>query len=147
MARADAGTQTITAIHQEIIDAANRRDWEAIRSRYAPDVVYTDHARGETIHGVEAVIEDYRAWTEAFSDGRIEEAVFDQAGDLSVARFIGRGTQDGPLGPFPPTGEMAETSFCDVARFNDDGQIVAEDFYYDQLSMLTQLGHIPDLEG
>jgi len=146
MAETRAATTSITAIHQQMHDAFNRRDWDALRGRIAQDAVYTDHARGETATDPDAIVDLYRLWDDAFGDGEIEDVVFHQAGNVSVSQFVGRGTQDGQLGPFPPSGGYAETTFCEVLRFDDDGALVGGDMFYDQLSMLMQLGHIPTAE-
>jgi hypothetical protein len=37
--------------------------------------------------------------------------------------------------------------FCEVLRFDQQGQLVSGTIYYDQLSMLTQLGHAQPMEA
>jgi ketosteroid isomerase-like protein len=64
-----------------------------------------------------------------------------QAGDAVVAQFVGRGVNDAPLGPLPATGKPVNFNFCEILRFNDNGQVVSGDAYYDQLSIMVQLGH------
>jgi hypothetical protein len=146
MAEVGARTKTIIALHQDMHDAFNDRDWDRIGERISPVCVYIDHARNETARGPEECVALYRSWTEAFSDGEIVGgALYDGLEDLSICRFIGRGTQDGPLGPFPPTGLTSDTAFCEFLRFDDDGLVVAGEVYYDQLGLLMQLGHIPDM--
>ena len=36
--------------------------------------------------------------------------------------------------------------FCELMRFDESGQIVSGGLYYDQLTMMTQLGHIEQSE-
>lgn len=146
MGQARTDIASVTLIHQELLDAFNRRDWAAIEDRLAEDVAYTDHARGQIARQPADVVALYRSWADAFSDGDVDPIVFHQAGNVSVCQFIGRGTHDGQLGPFPPTGSYAATEFCEVLRSNDDGLIIGGDMYYDQLSMLTQLGLIAEPE-
>jgi len=52
------------------------------------------------------------------------------------------GTQQGPMGPFPPTGKRVEGPFLSFLRI-EDGKIAEMWVEWDNLSMLTQLGHLP----
>ena len=45
------------------------------------------------------------------------------------------------MGPLPATGRPMNVRFCEIMRFNDQGQIVSGAAYYDQLSIMVQLGH------
>ena len=60
-----------------------------------------------------------------------------------MARFTGRGTNDGPLGPFPATGKEWTPDLRDV-HFDADGGVVGGEIYYDQVSLLTQLELLPE---
>jgi ketosteroid isomerase-like protein len=57
-------------------------------------------------------------------------------------RFAARGTHTGPLGPIPATGKSAEVVVCDIVEIRD-GKIYREREYYDQLTMMQQLGVMP----
>jgi hypothetical protein len=83
------------------------------------------------------------AWATAFSNAQVTNPSYLDAGDTVVALFTGRGTNDGPLGPMPATGKQLDLQFCELMRFNDSGQIVGGAVYYDQLTLLSQLGHAP----
>ena len=37
--------------------------------------------------------------------------------------------------------------FCEIMTYGADGMIVRGELYYDQVSMLVQLGHMPPPEG
>ena len=61
----------------------------------------------------------------------------------SIARFTGtmKGPMKGPKGvDIPPTGKSFEVDFCTVARWNDKGEIVEENLFYDVVGMMRQLG-------
>ena len=45
-----------------------------------------------------------KPWADAFSDGKVTEARYYDAGDTVTVEFVGTGTHDGPLGPMPATG-------------------------------------------
>jgi steroid delta-isomerase-like uncharacterized protein len=122
-------------------EAFNRRDLSMAGA--ADDVVMLDTARNLTLKGKGQVKEWLSEWTKAFSNGKITEVRYIDAGDTVVSQFVGVGRQDGPLGPFPPSNREVAVAFCEVARFNGEGKIVSLTNYYDQLSMLAQLGHLP----
>jgi steroid delta-isomerase-like uncharacterized protein len=130
--------QSCIAAHQ----AFNRRDFDAVLTLLAEDVVYHDHARGITFTGRERFREFLQEWVAAFPDCTVSEAKYLDAGDTIVAEFVGRGVNDGPLDSFAQTGRQLNLPFCEVFRFNAAGRIIQGGVYYDQLTMLTQLGHV-----
>lgn len=131
--------QTLKAV----IDAFNtKKDIEAIGDAYADQCVLVDHARGETVKGRAAVKENWKMWATAFSKGKIEEARFVDGGDTVAVYFVGRGTNDGPVGPLPATGKTATIPYCSIFVFDSNSKIVEEEDYWDQLGFLVQLGHM-----
>jgi SnoaL-like polyketide cyclase len=63
------------------------------------------NARGLNLNGRDNFREWTEAWATAFSDARIVNPEYIDAGDIVVARFTTGGTNDGPYGSFPPTGK------------------------------------------
>lgn len=53
-----------------------------------------------------------------------------------------KGTQTGQMGPFPPSGKYAELDFAGVHRL-EDGKIVESWVTWDNVTILSQLGHFP----
>jgi steroid delta-isomerase-like uncharacterized protein len=122
-------------------DAVNNRDWDAMSAIVANDCVWTD-GRGQRYDGPKAFAHDYsKAWADAFSDGRVTDAQYYDAGDTVVAEFVGRGTNDGPLGPMPATGKHVELPYLEIYHFNAEGKVSSGRAYFDQLTLLAQLGH------
>ena len=78
----------------------------------------------------------------AFSDGRITNPQYIDAGNIVVAQFTVEGTNDGPLGSMKSTGRKMSLPFCEICHFGEQGRIVSGGCYYDQYTLLTQLGHI-----
>lgn len=84
-----------------VVDAQQRRDWQAFRSLYDPDIEWEDASGlwGDwgSRHGFDEVREAWLTWFEAFEhvDFEIEELV--EAGDQVVAfiRASGRGRESG----------------------------------------------------
>jgi steroid delta-isomerase-like uncharacterized protein len=122
--------------------AFNGRDFDAIAKLLSDDVVYHDRARNITFRGRDGYRQFLQGWVTAFSDARPADPVYVEAGDVVVAEFRGKGTNDGPMGPLPATGKQLDCAFCEVFRFNAKGQIVSTAIYYDQLTILMQLGHM-----
>ena len=121
----------------------NTRDFDALVSLMAEDFVYHDNARTAEFRGRDGFKQFLNGWVTAFSNGRVTEARYTDAGNVVVAEFIGRGTQDGPMGPLAPKrGELA-LKFCEIMRFDSEGRIISGGIYYDQMTMLAQLGHAP----
>ena len=131
--------QTLKAL----IEAFNKsKDIEAIGNAYAEQSVLVDHARGETVKGRAAVKENWQMWATAFPNGKIEELRVVDGGDTVAIYFVGRGKNDGPVGPLPATGKSITLPYCAVFAFDSQGKIVEEDDYWDQLGFMVQLGHM-----
>jgi steroid delta-isomerase-like uncharacterized protein len=107
----------------------------------AEDVSHHDRARNITFRGRAGLKEFMQAWVTAFSNTEVTEPVYIDAGDTVVAHFVGRGVNNGPLGPLPATGKSVQFHLCEIFRFNDAGKIVSGAIYYDQLSIMVQLGY------
>lgn len=130
--------------HREALEAFNRRDLDAVVRPYGEDLVFTDHAQQQTMKSVDGIRSWNQVWIDAFSDGMIEIVECFGAGEWTVARFTGRGINDGRLATFEPTNRRVQLELCDVARWQD-GKIVEQHIYYDMYGFLAQLGHVPPM--
>lgn len=130
--------------HREALEAFNRRDMDGILEVYGNGVTVTDHAQQQTLKDRDGVRAWNQAWLDGFSDGKVEDIECIGMGEWTVARFVGRGTNDGPLGNFEPTNRRLELALCDVSRWQD-GKVVEQHFYYDMYGMLAALGHVPPM--
>ena len=125
--------------------AFNRRDFNAMVKEYAESISWTDQARGITFRTPHEFKNDFlEGWIEASSDCQVTDARYTAAGEMVVARFTARGTNDGPLGPFPATGKKWTLRICEMWHFDADGRVVGGEIYYDQVSLLTQLELLPE---
>ena len=52
---------------------------------------------------------------------------------------MGRGTNDGSIGPMPPTNRRVELPFCEIYHFGSDGKVIGGHPYFDMYGMLEQL--------
>jgi steroid delta-isomerase-like uncharacterized protein len=129
--------ETVRAAH----DSWNRRDFNGIVRDMADNGVYVDRARNLTLN--KQKFSDWtRDWATAFSDGRIINANYVDAGDVVVAEFTVEGTNDGKFAGMPPTGRKVTFSYCEVTRLDQNGHTVSASGYYDLYTIMTQLGHI-----
>lgn len=133
--------------HLRSVDLFNNRDFDTFVTAYAPECEYVDQARGVTMKGRDGVREAELGWVSAFSNGMITNARVVDGGTTTVLLFTGSGTNDGALGPMPATGRQVSMPFCEVRHYDGAGNAVRGELFYDQVTMLVQLGHMPAPEG
>lgn len=126
--------------HRTLHDHFNNRRFEQIEPHLAPGYLYEDLPRALTIKTAGEFTDWLKGWVTAFSDGQISSAQYVEGADHSVAMYHGRGTNDGPIGAFEATGKSADVPFCEVLHYASDGRVLSGEIYYDQLSLLAQLG-------
>ncbi len=127
-------------IHRELHDLFNRRDFEALRRHVRADAVYVDHPRAISVKGPDEFVSWLQGWTTAMSDARCDDGRYLDAGDTSVACFVGRGRNDGQLGPFPASNQQLAFDLCEILTYDDAGMVTRGELYYDQATILTQMG-------
>jgi steroid delta-isomerase-like uncharacterized protein len=127
-----------TALAQ--VEAFNKRDLDAQVSGYADAFTMTDHARGITLRSRDEVKSWMSGWIGASSDGRVSVVEVIDAGDAVASVLEMEGTNDGPMGHMPASGRHFSTRGVQILHFDEEGKIVAHDNFFDQLSILVQLG-------
>jgi steroid delta-isomerase-like uncharacterized protein len=132
-------------IHRAGHEAFNRRDFDAMVKEYADRISWVDQARGITFMTPQEFKTDFLGgWIQVSSDCQVTDARYTAAGEMVVARFTCRGTNDGPLGSFPATGKEWALPICEMWHFDTEGRVVGGEIYYDQVSLLTQLELLPE---
>ena len=121
------------------------KDFDSLRDLYAPDVVGVTPDAG-TLHGVDELIEYFKAMDEAFPDMSFEAQETLEIGDFAIDAGYFLGTQTGPIAMpdgqlVPPTGKHIRVRDMELATVRD-GRIVRHEWYWDQMESLTQLGLI-----
>jgi hypothetical protein len=123
-------------------EAFSAHNFDEATKLVAPTVTLVDHGRNQTF----STRDEFREWMTGFksmaSDMTIVDATYIDAGEWVTARFRAVGTQDGPTGPFPPTGKPFSLDVCEVWRFNANGEAIEAHNYSDGLGLLAQLGHL-----
>jgi steroid delta-isomerase-like uncharacterized protein len=137
------------AISREIYDAFDHGDFGSVLQHVTPDVEVLFVPTGQTFRGPEGFTAFMKGFKTAFPDVEIEVTNQIAAGDDVVNEFVGRGTHTGPLetpgGTVPPTGRRVTFTVCEVYRFRD-GKVASLHNYQDMVSVMRQLGLIPEPE-
>lgn len=132
---------------QTLDDAWNAQDWDTFDKRHRKEVVVRWPGKPPT-HGIHDHREESIDLFRTFPDNHVGNRpykVFFASGEwtCSIARFTG--TMKGPMKgadgtEIPPTGQCFEVDFCTVARWDDEGQIVEENLFYDLVGLMQQIG-------
>ena len=123
-------------------EIASERNPDLIEEFYPPDLVW--HEPDQDIRGYEEARQFVSTFFDAFPDMNItvEDAIAE--GEQAVTRYTIRGTHRGETEEFgPPTGRQMELEGITIHRI-EDGKIVEEWSRYDNLSVMQQLGLVPE---
>jgi predicted ester cyclase len=132
---------------QALTEAFNERAWERAHDLMIEDVEFVDVASGVTTHGPQGFVDYARGWANGFPDMHIETISLLAEGTMVAGEFRGSGTHDGtlptPAGEIPPTGRPFSEPFVFVADVVD-GKLAKVRDYYNTMSMMAQLGLMPE---
>jgi steroid delta-isomerase-like uncharacterized protein len=139
-------TEDIKRISRRVIEEGFAQGkTEVMDELVAEDIVNHDETIPPELpagrEGIKALAQGY---TNAFPDMAL--TVEDQVaeGDKVVTRWKARGTHQGELMGIPPTGKEGRVSGITIDRIKD-GKIIETWTNWDQLSLLQQLGVIPEM--
>jgi steroid delta-isomerase-like uncharacterized protein len=122
----------------------NRGDVDALDELASPDYVERDPLPGQGT-GRDGLKDRVRMLRSAFGQQFTLEDVIAE-GDKVVVRWTGSGKHEGEFMGIPPTGKSFTIAGIDIHRIQDE--MMAEHWHVvDQLSLLQQLGIIPQPEG
>lgn len=132
---------------QTLDDAWNAQDMDTFSKRHRSDVVVRWPGKPPT-HGVAAHQDESLDFFKTFPDQHIANRpyrVFFASGGwtCSIARFTGHmtGPMKGADGKeIPPTGKAFDVDFCTVAHWDEAGQIIEENLFYDLVTFMKQIG-------
>jgi steroid delta-isomerase-like uncharacterized protein len=96
----------------------------------------------ETVHGKEAFKQVLQMVQQALPDvhGFVDEVIAE--GDKVVARWTMGGTQTGPFGSIPATGNTVRWTGISIIRIAD-GKVIEDRGEEDALGLMQQLGVVP----
>jgi steroid delta-isomerase-like uncharacterized protein len=136
-------TEKNKAIIRRFFDAWNNRQPDAFDDIIAPDVVrHCEAMPGVEVRSLEQVKEFLRQDTTVFPDSAQTISLLVAEGNLVAAWTMYEGTQQGPMGPFPPSGRKAQFNFGAVFRI-EGGKIAEWWVTWDNMTILRALGHLP----
>jgi steroid delta-isomerase-like uncharacterized protein len=92
----------------------------------------------------EGVLEFFRLYKAAFPDLRFVPEDFIAEGDKVVVRVRASGTHSGDFMGIPATGKQIDVQLIDIIRFEDDGLGHEHWGVADVMTMMQQLGVIPE---
>jgi steroid delta-isomerase-like uncharacterized protein len=134
------------AVADAAVEAFNAHDQESMRSLYAENATF--EAPGDVrLEGPEAISEYAMAWLRAFPDATLTVHSQVIAGESAVHEFTFEGTHDetlvGPAGEIPATHRRLVGRGVESIKVQD-GKIVQDHLYFDQVQVMTQLGLMPE---
>jgi predicted ester cyclase len=131
-----------TEVVRTMIDAINRRDFDALDSVVAPNLSRHSAATpGVEVRNLEEFKEYLKQDLTAVPDAKQTIDVIFGCGPMVAVHATYAGTQTGPMGPFPPSGRKVELPFIGLLRV-ENGKITEMWVEWDNLTALAQLGHI-----
>ena len=128
---------------RQFYDRVNAGDIDGFAGLIADDMIEHEKVEGlpQTKEGVIQFFEMFRA---AFSDLRMEAEDVTESGDKGWARVRVTGTNDGEFMGMPATGKAVDFQAVDIVRFNDDGTAAEHWGVTDTMTMMQQLGVVPE---
>lgn len=135
------------AAGQSLYDSWEKRDFDAVEDCFADEVSFQDVPRGQVFKGKTAVKDWYASWAAACPDSVAGATIVAATDGAAVFEGVWAGTNSGAFGPFPATGRSVSLPWLNVLRFDAEGRIVSGAAYYDQLTVLIQLGHMEPPAG
>jgi len=128
---------------RKMYDRINAHDVDGFLEYLAEDFLEHEVTPGlaPTKDGVRQFFTMYMA---AFPDLRFEAEDVIASGDKVVSRARATGTQKGDFMGMPATGKSVDVQLIDIVRFADDGLALEHWGVFDALTMMQQLGAIPE---
>ena len=126
------------AVVIEHMESENTHDYDVTMGTFSHpryEIVPT----GDVFDGTERVLEYFAESRTAFPDQRNELIALHHAEQAVIAEFYLLGTHLGPLRSLPPTGRAFRCRMSAIFLFDED-RIVCERVYFDQATILRQLG-------
>jgi hypothetical protein len=135
---------------KKLDDSWNAQDLETFRRYHTTDCVVRWPNQPPT-RGIDAHEQEAIAFFKTFPDQHLVNNPYKimlAQGEWTCTVADYTGTMKGPMttadgGVIPATNKIFRIDFCTVARWNEQGQIVEENLFYDLMGMLKQIGAMP----
>jgi hypothetical protein len=132
-----------TATLRRVYDMIGAGDIDGFREFLADDFVEHEETPG-LAPTKDGVVEFFKMYKAAFPDLRFTAEDILPSGDKVVARFRVTGTHQGEFMGIPATGRPVAVQGIDIIRFGDDGLAHEHWGVFDIMSMMQQLGVVPE---
>jgi steroid delta-isomerase-like uncharacterized protein len=130
----------------KLYDRYAAKDYDGAAALVDPEIEWTVIAFGQTVRGVEGFRQMFAGFAIPFPDSQIKIKNVIDGGEWVVTEYNFVGTHNGPLatptGEVPATGRPIDIPGIEVYRLRD-GKIVEFRTYFDNATMMTQLGLMP----
>jgi steroid delta-isomerase-like uncharacterized protein len=131
------------AVVRRFVEAGNSGDLDLLDELMAPNFVRHSQATPDVqVRSREDFRRFYQQTGATFPDQRVTIDMLVAEGDLVAFYGTFSGTQEGQMGPFPPSGRQMEVEMGGVFRL-EDGKITELWVTWDNIAGLMQLGHLP----
>ena len=129
------------------VERYNAGDLDGVMDLYADDAV--QNMPDGTFVGREAIRDRLAQELIAFPDVNHVVRSFVEQGDAFCDEWTFAGTHTGSLllpdgRELAPTGKRIEVRGMELCQVNDDGKLILNTLYYDNLAVLVQLGLVPE---
>ena len=139
----DSNANNNKVVVKRFIEISNSMNWEQLAEVVAQDFKrHSAATAGEPVKSLAEFIALQKGFMTTFPDQhvRLDHMIAD--GDFVAIRAAYLGTQTGPLGDIPATGNSIEAPFIAFFRI-ESGKIVELWLEWDNVGILTQLGVFP----
>lgn len=128
-------------------EAIDGRRWDTLDRVVAPNFVRHCQATPQVdVCNLEAFKRFLQQDAAVFPDSTQTLKHMVAEGDLVAIWVTYAGTQQGEMGPFPPSGRKMQVDFGAVLRI-ESGKVAEMWVTWDNMAVLTQLGHLPAISG
>jgi len=130
------------SVVRAFIEAVNEQDWPRLDELLTPDFARYSSASGQPKIRSRGQLRDFLVGeAQTFPDAYETIHILVAEGDMVAVHSGFRGTQHGPMGPFPASGKTLAADFISIYRVTD-GRIAEAWVEWDCLNGLIQLGHV-----
>jgi steroid delta-isomerase-like uncharacterized protein len=132
-----------SATQRRLYDLLNAGDIEGFGALWQTGFVEHEETPG-LAPTRDGVLEFFRMYRAAFPDLRMDPEDVLGSGEKVVARVRATGTQKGEFIGIPATGKSVDVQLIDIMQFGEDGLVREHWGVVDMLTMMQQLGVVPE---
>lgn len=133
---------------KRFLDAYNTRDWDTMLGLCADNTHFYDNSLGVGGTRKEEMIGLWKSWTDALSDEQARDVGYieSEAQRIVITPLSFVGTHNGVdyLPGLKANGKQTGIRACVIWRFDEQNRIIGHEYFWDMVSPLLELGHIPE---